>query len=168
MLSKKTKALLKPLAYVVIAAPLTGLFLWLSAKGIVREETEIPHTLAWLISFATSLRSFWLMPAALAILLVMAMDFTPFVKARRFLRCAYLAVLGLLSGKFYLMAVLYFAYSYSAHHVGYMRPLNNALIISICAVLLGLVVWFGGRALASGVLRWWSNNSSKPMPLRGA
>lgn len=168
LLTKKRKTLLKPALHFVVVAIATIYFIYESSTGAIDASTPVPLLLADFLEFMISLRGFWLLPAVLILILVLAFDFSDFKAVRGWLYRLYLVVLGFLTGKFYTMAAVYLAYSYSSRHIQYFEQLSNPILIALGAFAVGLVVWFGGRALALAMIRSRSNNSSKPTLPRGA
>jgi len=167
-MDKKLKVFAKPVAHLVGVAALTTWFIWANGSGRIGEHTPVSASIARAIDFAVSLSSFWTLPVALAAILIIAIDFSAFKKVRGFFYRSYLIVLGVLTGKLYTLGALYLAYSLASRRVSYLQPLEDPYIIAAISILAGLVVWFGGKAVALKLLRRRSNSSSKPTPLRGA
>jgi len=148
-------------AHVAIIFALTAWFIWANYAGRIGEHTLLGPAVLEAIDLLISLKGFVVLPTLLVVVLIAALDFSDTKWMSRFLRGLYVTILGSITAKFYTVGALYLAYSIASRHVSYLKPIDNANLIFGMSILLGVMVWYGGRKLASLTIRWWSSTQSK-------
>jgi len=143
---------IKPaLLHLLGVGAVAAIFVWLSDRSVVTENTEVPWAIDKAISLYISLNGFYLGFLIATILIIAHKLANPTDKIRKYIRKGFYLVLALVTGKFYGFSAFLFAMVYLSSNVDYFPEVKGGILYGALSFVLGIIFWFYGREMAVNV-----------------